>query len=124
MSRVRDRDTAPELAVRSLVHAMGYRFRLHRTDLPGKPDLVLPRHKKVILVHGCFWHQHPGCSSAKRPQSRRGFWNEKLDKNVERDERIIDQLESQGWGVLVVWECEAADPERLLSKLKTYLSGE
>lgn len=124
MSKVRDRDTAPELAVRSMVHAMGFRFRLHRRDLPGTPDLVLPRHEKVILVNGCFWHQHPGCAKAKRPASRREFWNEKLDANIERDRRNVEKLESLGWEVLVIWECETDDPGTLLAKLEDYLSDQ
>lgn len=107
-----------------MVHAMGFRFRLHRKDLPGTPDLVLPRHRKAILVHGCFWHQHQGCPNAKRPASRRAFWNEKLDANVKRDRRKVDDLESLGWDVLVVWECEAEDPETLLAKLEDYLSDQ
>lgn len=107
-----------------MVHAMGFRFRLHRKDLPGTPDLVLPRHQKAILVHGCFWHQHPGCPNAKRPASRRDFWNKKLDANVERDRRKVEELESLGWDVLVVWECEAEEPETLLAKLEGYLSDQ
>lgn len=121
MSRVRDRDTAPEMAVRSTVHSMGFRFRLHRPDLPGTPDLVLPRHRKVILVHGCFWHQHSGCPKAKRPSSRREFWNKKLDANVARDRKNVKELEMRGWEVLTVWECETEDPDALITKLEGFL---
>src|SRR5581483_1762553 len=106
MRRVRTRDTRPEVVVRSVLHRMGLRFRLHRSDLPGKPDIVLPRHRKVILVHGCFWHGHPGCRNAGRPTTNVAFWDEKLDSNIERDKKQVRLLRAAGWHVLVVWECE------------------
>lgn len=124
MSRVKGRDTKPEILVRSVIHRMGYRFRLHRRDLPGNPDIVLPRHGKVIFVHGCFWHGHVRCSRSKRPTTNRGFWNEKLDRNVERDARVQRELRSMGWKVLVVWQCETRKPEKLLEKLERFLHND
>ena len=109
MSRIRSRDTKPELLVRSLLHRNGFRFRLHRRDLPGTPDIVLPKYKTVILVHGCFWHQHPGCRRAKRPQTRAEFWRVKLDANITRDAAASAALERAGWRTLVIWECEIGD---------------
>lgn len=121
MSRVRDRDTKPELAVRSAIHRMGFRFRLRRRDLPGNPDIVLPRHKKIVLVHGCFWHQHPGCSAAKRPSSNKDFWEEKLDQTVARDNKNLAQLRELGWGPLVLWQCEVEKAVDLYQKLRSFL---
>ena len=106
MANIRSKDTRPERAVRSILHALGYRFRLHRTDLPGKPDIVLPRHKKVVLVHGCFWHQHPGCALASHPSSNVEYWSPKLAGNVERDKQNLEKLVQLGWNVLIVWECQ------------------
>ena len=105
MSRIRSKDTTPELKVRSLLHSMGFRFRLHRRDLPGKPDIVLPRHRKIVLVHGCYWHGHD-CKIAGRSKSNVDYWRPKIDGNRERDKRNGDALRSAGWDVLVVWECE------------------
>lgn len=113
MSRIRSKDTKPELIVRSMLHRMGYRFRLHRKGLPGKPDIVLPRHKTVIFVHGCYWHRHPGCKYAYHPKSRVDFWEKKFRENVERDTKARAALEALGWRVLVVWECEAVDQAAL-----------
>lgn len=124
MSRVKGRDTKPELLVRSFVHRMGYRFRVHRRDLPGNPDIVLPRLGKVILVHGCFWHGHKSCPRSKRPSTHVGFWNKKLDSNLERDKRDRRELRKIGWKVLVVWECETRKPDRLLMKLERFLHDE
>jgi DNA mismatch endonuclease (patch repair protein) len=121
MSRVKGRDTKPEILVRSLVHRMGFRFRLHGRDLPGKPDIVLPRHGKVIFVHGCFWHGHRRCLRSKRPTTHKRFWNRKLDQNIERDERFRRMLRRMGWRVLVVWECETRKQEKLLRKLERFL---
>lgn len=121
MAKVRGQDTAPERIVRSLIHRMGYRFRLCVKDLPGKPDIVLPRHRKVILVHGCFWHQHPGCPHAQRPASNTEYWNKKLDCNVARDRKNLDQLVNLGWSVLIVWECELKDISKLQAKLADFL---
>ncbi len=123
MAKVRGEDTLPEKLVRSLIHRMGYRFRLHLKDLPGKPDIVLPRHKKVIFVHGCFWHQHEGCPHAARPASNIEYWNKKLDRNMIRDRENMQKLEYLGWKVLVIWECETRDQERLIQTLKTFLSS-
>lgn len=106
MSRVRSTDTKPEMVVRKWLHSQGFRFRLHRNDLPGKPDIVLPRFKTVILVNGCFWHQHPGCRKATLPASNRDFWTEKLGRNVERDNQNKKKLTDLGWRVIEVWECE------------------
>ncbi|MBV8239124.1 MAG: DNA mismatch endonuclease Vsr, partial [Sphingomonas sp.] len=113
MRRIRGRNTAPELLVRGAVHALGFRFRLHRRDLPGTPDLVLPRHRKVIFVHGCFWHQHEGCRLKRQPKSRLGYWLPKLRRNVERDDEVRGKLEGLGWACLVVWECDTKDREAL-----------
>ena len=106
MRQIRSKDTAPELALRRLVHAMGYRFRLHRRDLPGKPDLVFPARKKVIFLHGCFWHQHKGCREGRLPGTRREYWEPKFARNQERDALAERGLKSSGWGVLTLWECE------------------
>lgn len=106
MSRVKNKDTRPELMVRSLLHRMGYRFRLHRRDLPGSPDIVLPRHRTVIFVHGCFWHRHPGCRRATTPKNNHEYWERKFNRNKDRDEKANAALEERGWKVLTVWECE------------------
>jgi len=124
MSRVKGRDTKPELLVRSFVHRMGFRFRVHRRDLPGNPDIVLPRHGKVIFVHGCFWHGHKRCPRAKRPTTNKRFWNKKLDGNIERDKRFRKKLRRMGWKVLVVWQCETRNPEKVLGKLERFLHDE
>lgn len=106
MSRIRSSNTAPEVALRRAMHAIGFRFRLHSKGLPGKPDIVLPRHKTVSFVHGCFWHRHSGCKIATTPKTNTEFWVEKFDRNVVRDARTREQLEGLGWRVIVVWECE------------------
>lgn len=106
MSRVGGRDTKPELVVRRTIHRMGFRFRLHRRDLAGTPDIVLPRHKLVIFVHGCFWHRHEGCRHSTTPKTRTTFWTAKFDANIERDRRNAAALELAGWRVATVWECE------------------
>lgn len=105
MSRVRREDTAPEMAVRRKLHAAGFRYNLHRGDLPGKPDIVLPRLKAAVFVHGCFWHGH-SCKAGRRPSSNRDYWNAKIDRNIERDARCIDELQRRGWRVWVVWSCD------------------
>jgi DNA mismatch endonuclease (patch repair protein) len=117
MSRIRGRDTKPELLVRSLLHRIGYRFRLHRRDLPGTPDIVLPKYQTAIFVHGCFWHRHPGCRYAYTPKSRVKFWKTKFAANVDRDAKTRRALEQAGWHVLVVWECELRDVEQLKTRL-------
>ncbi len=118
MSRVKGKDTSPELRVRKAAHAMGLRFRLYRKDLPGRPDLVFPRYKTVIFVHGCFWHRHPGCAKASIPKSRTDFWQDKFKTNVARDKRNVDQLTDAGWKVSTIWECETKSAEVLASKLQ------
>lgn len=121
MARVRCKDTAPEMAVRRMLHALGYRYRLHVTDLPGRPDIVLPRHRKVIQVHGCFWHSHPGCRKAKAPSSNESFWSDKLAANVARDARNEQALRSGGWSLMTVWECEVKDLAELERRLRAFL---
>lgn len=122
MARVRGKDTSPEMLVRRILHGFGYRYRLHRRDLPGKPDLVFASRRKVIFVHGCFWHQH-NCAKAKRPETNKRFWNDKLDRNIARDRTHMSKLGDMGWEVLVVWECQTADRERLAGRLKNFLEG-
>ena len=122
MSHIRARDTGPELAVRSVLHRMGYRFRLHRTDLPGKPDIVLSRFGTVIFVHGCFWHRHKGCRFAYTPKSRQKFWLGKFQSNVTRDHRVNRELAKLGWYVVTVWECELRFPDRLSKRLEVTLN--
>lgn len=117
MARIRSEDTVPEMLVRKMLHAAGFRFRLHRGDLPGKPDIVLPRYKVAIFVHGCFWHGHESCRDGRRPKSNLDYWNRKLDRNRERDRRSQAKLEAIGWRPLVVWECELEDPDQLLLRL-------
>ena len=117
MARIRSEDTMPELAVRKLLHRAGYRFRLHRNDLPGKPDIVLPRYRIAIFVHGCFWHGHEGCREGRKPKSNLAYWNRKLERNKERDRRNIQQLETQGWHPVVVWECELQHGDALVRRL-------
>lgn len=129
MSRVRSRNTKPELFVRSLLHAMGYRFRLHRKDLPGSPDIVLPKYRTAVFVHGCFWHQHLGCRKATFPKNNSEFWEAKLKRNRERDLEAQRKLEESGWNVLTLWECEvkkaaATGAEHLCSALRAEISDE
>ncbi len=113
MSRIRSKDTSPEVALRRALHALGLRFKLHRKDLPGRPDIVLPRHKAVVFVHGCFWHRHAGCRVATTPKSNTAFWQDKFERNVARDARSIELLEAQGWNVLVAWECELGSARKI-----------
>ena len=121
MRRVRGRNTAPERAVRRTAHALGYRFRLHRRDLPGTPDLIFPRLRKAVFVHGCFWHRHAGCSRTTTPRTRAAYWRDKFERNVERDRRNAAALQALGWEVLVVWECETFDSAGLLAILSRFL---
>jgi DNA mismatch endonuclease (patch repair protein) len=120
MGRVRQKNTKPEMVVRSLAHHLGYRFRLHRRDLPGRPDLVFPKLKKVIFVHGCFWHRH-GCSKATTPKSNSAYLLPKFAENVQRDKRAIAELLSLGWEPMVVWECETRDIDALTGSLSAFL---
>jgi DNA mismatch endonuclease (patch repair protein) len=122
MSRVGHWDTKPEKVVRSLLHRMGYRFRLRRANLPGKPDIVLPRHRKVVFVHGCFWHGHVGCRRAARPTSNVDFWNARLDGNMERDRTNQRRLRRMGWGVLVIWECQTTCLTKVEARLRRFLA--
>jgi DNA mismatch endonuclease (patch repair protein) len=123
MRRIKSKDMKPELLVRKLVHGLGYRYRLHRKDLPGKPDLVFGPRKKVIFVHGCFWHGHvrEGCLDSRRPKSNTDYWNPKLTRNKERDAERIVALEADGWDVFVIWECETTDVKALQAKLRQFL---
>ena len=120
MSRVLSKNTRPEMVVRRMLHGAGYRYRLHRSDLPGKPDLVFAARRKVIFVHGCFWHLHEGCAQARLPKSRVEFWTAKLHSNKERDERNLAELKRLGWQVMVVWECDLRRPE-LLEDMRRFL---
>ena len=120
MGRIRGRNTKPEMLIRRMVHRMGFRYRLHRQDLPGTPDLVFPSRKKVIFVHGCFWHQHD-CPRGARPTSNKKFWDAKLDNNVRRDQETMSLLEDRGWSVLVVWECQMKNLEELEDRMKAFL---
>ena len=121
MGLIRGKDTKPELRVRSIAHRCGYRYRLHVSGLPGKPDLVFPRRRKVVFVHGCFWHRHLGCSLARLPKSRLSFWLPKLTNNRQRDVRNIARLRRAGWKVKVIWECETKSADRIEKKLRTFL---
>ena len=109
MSRIRGANTKPELLVRKAAHALGLRFRIQRRDLPGRPDVVFPKHRLVLFVHGCFWHRHEGCKKATTPSTRTAFWQEKFDANVARDKRAVGELENLGWSVAVAWECQIGD---------------
>lgn len=121
MSRIRGKDTKPEKIIRSILHKLGFRFRINRKDLPGTPDIVLPKHKTVIFVHGCFWHQHEGCKIASKPKSNAEYWKAKFTKNVERDKKNQEDIRIMGYRVIVIWECEVKifqqNPEILKSML-------
>jgi len=123
MGLIRSKGTAPEMRVRQVLHRMGYRFRLHRRDLPGHPDIVLPKYHAVIFVHGCFWRRHrdPACRLARLPKTKLDFWKPKLDGNAERDSRAQLALQAAGWRVLVVWECELSDNEQLENRLRRWI---
>ena len=123
MSRVRGRDTKPEMAVRRLLHGLGYRYRLKWPGLPGRPDVIFPGRRKAVFVHGCFWHRHPGCCLARLPKSRLDFWLPKLEGNRERDARNLAALAERGWEAFVVWECELADKVSLRQRLVDFLGG-
>ncbi|MDA8172204.1 MAG: DNA mismatch endonuclease Vsr [Nitrospiraceae bacterium] len=121
MSLVRSKDTKPEMRVRRLVHAMGYRYRLHVSDLPGHPDMVFPSRRKIIFVHGCFWHQHNCAMGARMPKSKIGFWKKKLEGNKKRDSEIMQRLKKDHWSVLVIWECQIKKTEALKARVKKFL---
>lgn len=121
MSRIKGMNTGPEREVRSILHRMGYRFRLHRKDLPGKPDIFLSKHKTVVFVHGCFWHRHKGCKDATLPKTRRNFWQSKLEGNAARDRIKQRALRGLGWRVITVWECQTKAPAKLITRLSRLL---
>lgn len=123
MRAIRSKDMKPELLVRKLVHSLGYRFRLHRKDLPGKPDLVFLGRRKVIFVHGCFWHQHAGCREGRIPGSNQDYWRPKLERNQQRDRLHIENLQQLGWQVMIIWECETRDRAKLAQDVCEFLDG-
>ncbi|MEA4881800.1 MAG: very short patch repair endonuclease [Synergistaceae bacterium] len=120
MSKIRSKNTKPEIFVRSLLHRRGYRFRLHRKNLPGKPDIILPKYKAVIFVHGCFWHRHDGCKYTYNPKTRMEFWKNKFAENVQRDKLVQKKLIEEGWNVLIIWECELENLQMLEAKLEDF----
>jgi DNA mismatch endonuclease (patch repair protein) len=122
MSRIRGRDTQPELLVRSVLHRMGFRFRLHARDLPGRPDIVLPKWQRIIFVHGCFWHRHPGCAQAYEAKSRKRFWRQKFEGNATRDRRVCAKLRRMGWKVSIIWECQTKKEATLKRKVSAIVS--
>lgn len=126
MRRVRSKDTRPEWVVRRALHGMGYRYRLHPKDVPGRPDIVFKGRRKVIFVHGCFWHQHPdpNCTLARRPKSRHDFWSAKFEANTKRDAAVAAELSRRGWQALVVWECQLKDRGALEERLRGFLAHE
>ena len=123
MSRVKSKGMKPEMLVRRLLHRLGYRYRLHRADLPGRPDLVFSSRRKVIFVNGCFWHNHANCSKVRIPATNRDYWVSKLERNQARDERNLVLLEQMGWVVMTVWECELPDWDYLVSRLSAFLDN-
>ena len=121
MSRIKGRDTVPEVVVRRVAHRLGFRFRLYRKDLPGRPDLVFPRYRAVVFVHGCFWHRHEGCRYAYTPRTRVRFWMGKFSENMARDRRTAQALLTLGWRILIIWECETRDEVVVGERLQDYL---
>ena len=124
MSRISGSNTKPEIIVRKIIHAMGFRYRLHVRNLPGTPDIVLPRHKKVVFVHGCFWHGHKGCKRSQRPSANSEFWNRKIEQNMARDKKVIKGLQKLGWRPLIIWECKTRNPLSLRKILAKFLHRE
>tara|TARA_R110002072_G_scaffold302300_2_gene484640 strand:+ start:104 stop:508 length:405 start_codon:yes stop_codon:yes gene_type:complete len=122
MQSVKTQDTGPEMIVRRMLHSHGYRYRLHRKDLPGRPDIVFKGRRKAIFVNGCFWHGH-GCSKGKLPKSKLNYWQPKIEQNMARDARKISELEANGWQVLVVWQCEIADSQALWRQLQEFVEN-
>ena len=118
MSKIRSKNTKPEIAVRSKLHKAGYRFRLHVKGLPGKPDIVLPKYNTIIFINGCFWHRHKGCKYAYKPKTRVDFWNEKLNRNIKRQDEVIKELRGLEWKVLVIWECEVGNEKLIRDRFK------
>lgn len=123
MRSVKSKDTGAELVVRQILHKSGYRYRLHIKDLPGKPDIVFKGRRKIILVHGCFWHQHPGCQNADRPLSNTEYWDSKLNSNMARDAKNLNFLNEKGWDVLIVWECQTRDKTSLFNMLTEFMEN-
>jgi DNA mismatch endonuclease, patch repair protein len=123
MAGIGGRDTSPELAVRRALHAAGFRFRLHARDLPGSPDIVLPRYRAAIFVHGCFWHRHQACRFTTTPATRPMFWQKKFDENVARDQRQLRLIKQRGWRPFVIWECEVRDPRVFQRRMRTLYSA-
>lgn len=121
MRRIRSKDTAPEVVVRKLTHKLGYRFRLHPSDLPGRPDMIFPARRKAIFVHGCFWHQHEVCRAGRPPRSREEYWLPKLERNRKRDEQVLKAILALNWQPLVIWECEIEDQVTLAKRLRRFL---
>ena len=122
MRAIKGKDTKPELVVRSLVHRLGYRFRLHRRSLPGCPDLVFVARKKVIFVHGCFWHGHAECKDGRLPKSNLDYWTNKIAKNQRRDSRAVRRLRADGWGVMTIWECQTSNIDAMAARLRRFLA--
>jgi DNA mismatch endonuclease (patch repair protein) len=123
MRRIRSKDTIPAMVVRRVAQSLGYRYRLHRKDVPGKPDLVFPIRRKVIFIHGCFWHQHSACREGRPPKSNAAYWLPKLKRNMERDKAALAQLAAEGWDVLVIWECETKNHEAICQALRNFLGA-
>ena len=123
MGRIRGKDTKPEVAVRRVAHALGYRFRLHSRDIPGTPDLAFPGRRKVVFVHGCYWHRHEGCSFAYTPKSNTEFWTNKFDRNVARDAEVLTTLRQEGWDSLIIWECQTTNLQAIAESLSDYLGA-
>jgi len=123
MSAIKSKNTKPEIAVRKMLHALGYRFRLHRKDLPGSPDIVLPKYKTVIFVHGCFWHRHENCKFASTPKTRKEFWENKFNENMKRDKNNFKELKKLNWNLLVIWECETKNINLLIKKFSSKIGN-
>lgn len=123
MAKIKGVNTSPERTVRKIIHSLGYRFRLHVSDLPGRPDIVLPRLRKVVFVHGCFWHGHQGCRRAATPKTRAAYWRRKIDGNRARDARTVRKLRRLGWRVLQIWQCQISNEKRLIQRLIRFLEG-
>lgn len=121
MGKIRAKNTGPEIIVRSLLHSLGYRFRIHSEKLPGHPDIVLPKYKTIIFVHGCFWHRHRKCKYAYTPKTRTEFWNTKFSGNIKRDREVQFELKQLGWRVLIIWECEISDKTKLTRRIRRTL---
>ena len=123
MAAIKSKNTKPEIAVRKMLHALGYRFRLHRKDLPGSPDIVLPKYKTVIFVHGCFWHRHENCKYASTPKTRKEFWENKFNENMKRDKNNFKELKKLNWNLLVIWECETKNINLLIKKFSSKIAN-